>query len=479
MKKLTKFKKRWKQTGIVLFSLLCFGGLESCIDGNSDVSVPTYYPSDLGQPVTFSDFTPTEGALRTRMFIRGSNFGTDVSLINVTIGGQKAKVITSSGTEIYCMVPARADGKVEVEIKNPNNTESVKHTFEQAFEYHYNTVVTTLCGKVDEQGNHTIADGTFDEAGFGSLRQLLFDDKEQAIYAVEGDWTGYMQLRKIDLNNKTVSTTLNTGAVNWGGGIYSIAWSADKDTIFMNSQHQNEESTGIFYFLRKENFTIGHDCVIGKEIRCVFTHPTKAGLLFYYRQDNSKLYKATFNPETKLWDGTPLTTFVQSSQKIESCTFHPDGKFVYCLTKEGRNIAKVNFDMITNTFSVPQVFVGQHNRAGYQDGVGNSALFECPTQGCFVKNEEYAQAGKEDVYDFYVVDSDNQCIRCVTPTGLVTTYAGRGSVSTDGKTYGYIDGDLRKTARFKWPFGICHDSHNGTFYISDKDNYRIRMIAVQ
>ena len=480
MKKLTKFKKEWRQVGIVLLSLICLGGFGSCVDGNSDVSVPTYYPSDPGQPVTFSDFTPTEGTLRTRMFIRGTNFGTDTSLINVIIGGQKAKVITSTGTEIYCMVPARAcGGNVEVEIRNAENAESVKYTFEQTFTYQYNTSVGTLCGKEDADGKHTIADGTFEEAGFGSLRMMLFDDRERDIYVVEGDAASNMQLRKIDLDAKTVSTTLKTGAVNWGGRIYSSAWSADKDTIFMNSLHNNEESTGVYYFLRKENFAIGHDCVIGKQIRCVFTHPTEAGLLFYYRQDDSKLYRAMFNPDNGLWESMALTTFVQSGQNIESCMFHPTGKYVYCLTKEGRNIAKADFDINTKTFSVPSVFVGQHGSSGFQDGVGNSARFVCPTQGCFVLNEEYVRAGKEDVYDFYVVDCDNHCVRTVTPTGVVTLYAGRGSVSTDGKVYGYIDGDLRETARFKWPFGICYDSSDGTFYISDKDNYRIRTIAVQ
>ena len=60
----------------------------SCQDDKKNSEV--YDPS---QPVVFTEFTPTEGALRTRLYIYGSNFGNDVSKIHVSIGGQSAKVI--------------------------------------------------------------------------------------------------------------------------------------------------------------------------------------------------------------------------------------------------------------------------------------------------------------------------------------------------------------------------------------------------
>lgn len=50
-------------------------------------------------------------------------------------------------------------------------------------------------------------------------------------------------------------------------------------------------------------------------------------------------------------------------------------------------------------------------------------------QGVFVKNPEYA--GEEDEYDFYFCDERNHCIRILTPTGRVVTFAGRGNDSSD------------------------------------------------
>jgi len=38
---------------------------------------------DPNKPVVFSDYAPKEGSVRTRLYIQGKNFGTDVSKIKV------------------------------------------------------------------------------------------------------------------------------------------------------------------------------------------------------------------------------------------------------------------------------------------------------------------------------------------------------------------------------------------------------------
>lgn len=162
-----------------IFSSICLSGLGGCQDGGTTYGAPQGSPSDPNQPVGFTDFTPNEGPVRTRMYINGENFGTDISLIDVVIGGQKAKVIHSSGKQIYCMVPVRASGGyVTVTIKNPDGNEYVKHTFDQRFTYHFNEMVGTLWGKVDENGNSSVKDGSFEEAETIEPRLALFDDKD-------------------------------------------------------------------------------------------------------------------------------------------------------------------------------------------------------------------------------------------------------------------------------------------------------------
>ncbi len=59
---------------------------------------------DPSQPVVFTDFSPKEGGMRTRLYIEGSNFGNDPTKIHITIGGEKTKTIGADGKKIYCMV---------------------------------------------------------------------------------------------------------------------------------------------------------------------------------------------------------------------------------------------------------------------------------------------------------------------------------------------------------------------------------------
>ena len=99
--------------------------------------------------------------------------------------------------------------------------------------------------------------------------------------------------------------------------------------------------------------------------------------------------------------------------------------------------------------------------------------------GVFVKNPEYA--GQEDEYDFYFCDNQNHCIRCLTPDGRVTTYAGRGSASAvaDNNVWGTEDGDLREVARFRDPTGLAYDEETNTFYILDTVGRKIRTISME
>jgi serine/threonine-protein kinase len=69
----------------------------------------------------------------------------------------------------------------------------------------------------------------------------------------------------------------------------------------------------------------------------------------------------------------------------------------------------------------------------------------------------------------YVADTSNNRIRSVTAGGVVSTLAGSGS-------NGYVDGG-GTTAQFSHPEGIAVDS-SGTVYVADYGNHRIRKITV-
>ena len=68
----------------------------------------------------------------------------------------------------------------------------------------------------------------------------------------------------------------------------------------------------------------------------------------------------------------------------------------------------------------------------------------------------------------YVADTNNHCIRRMTATGLVVTWAGTG-------TLGYQEG-AGGSARFSSPWGVAVDSED-TVYVADQGNNRIRKIT--
>jgi len=94
---------------------------------------------------------------------------------------------------------------------------------------------------------------------------------------------------------------------------------------------------------------------------------------------------------------------------------------------------------------------------GFADGPGNTAQFNNPYGVAFAPNG-----------NIYVADTYNQRIRVTNPTtGQVTTLAGTG-------TEGFADGP-GTNAQFNNPYGVAV-APNGTVYVADQGNQRIRAI---
>ena len=454
---------------VFLLCLIAFS--YSCKDDT--VSTGGYDPS---KPVVFRDFSPEEGSIRTKFYIYGENFGTDISKIHVSIGGQVAYTIGSSGTEIYCMVPRRAfDGVVKVSIESADGSSEVNYEFEKRFSYVSKTSVGTLCGKVDEQGNAANIDGTFDEAGFVSAEWMLLDTfgVEKYLYVSHPGSC----IRKIDLAKEEVSTMITNGQGAFKSMQY-MTFDMKGDTIFVidDNGENNKERMAISFLLRSENFRKAQPYIYDRCGYSVYYHPLNE-CLYYNTWWKSALQKAVYDPSIKGMAGQEVIPVYEGRDDRSYISGHPSGKFMYILGAQC--VFKSKFNATTKEFQTPTIFAGRFNEWGYVDGQGEQARFDTPVQGTFVKNEDYVREGKEDVYDFYLCDRNNHCIRKITPEGFVSTFAGRDSTSSDGQIQGHIDGDLRKEARFNQPMGIVYDEETRTFYIGERDNHRIRTITVE
>ena len=95
--------------------------------------------------------------------------------------------------------------------------------------------------------------------------------------------------------------------------------------------------------------------------------------------------------------------------------------------------------------------------SGYADGPAGTALFKWPSG--------VAVDGAGNVF---VADNGNNCIRLISPGGVVTTLAG----TTNS---GYADG-IGSAAQFYWPFGVTVATA-GNLYVADTYNHCIRKLV--
>ena len=96
--------------------------------------------------------------------------------------------------------------------------------------------------------------------------------------------------------------------------------------------------------------------------------------------------------------------------------------------------------------------------AGLLNGSGGVAKFNTP---CGITLDAMSNV--------YVADRVNNCIRKITPMGVVTTFAGTGAM-------GFQDGNATANARFTYPMALVFDKL-GNLFVADQLNNSVRKVA--
>jgi len=120
---------------------------------------------------------------------------------------------------------------------------------------------------------------------------------------------------------------------------------------------------------------------------------------------------------------------------------------LYVADSHNNRIRKISSNGIVSTIT--------GSTMGFKDGNTNSALFNYP-KGIAISNDN----------TLYVADTYNHRIRKISTNGIVSTIA--------GSTEGFMDGNARNSL-FNLPYEIAISS-DGTLYVSDTYNHRIRKI---
>jgi glucose/arabinose dehydrogenase len=139
--------------------------------------------------------------------------------------------------------------------------------------------------------------------------------------------------------------------------------------------------------------------------------------------------------------------------------------------KAGNLYVSVNGENVIRKFTAGawanSIIAGQQNISGYQNGVGTAAKFSNPW-GLALDPDDNLYIAGNGTWDGGTYNAD-QSIRYVKAgTWEVSTFAGSG-------TAGYADA-IGEAAAFSAPTGVAVDK-NGTVYVLDKNNNRIRKIV--
>ncbi len=179
------------------------------------------------------------------------------------------------------------------------------------------------------------------------------------------------------------------------------------------------------------------------------------GNLFIAERQNHTIRMATPSADVTTFAGLPggigTTDGSVADARFSSpfcATFDQTGDMY---VGENFTVRKIAGGVVTTLAGTPNVF-------GSSDGTGNGASFRS-VFGIAIDSSN----------NLFVTDTGNHTIRKITPTGVVSTFAGVA------QTPGSADG-IGSAARFRFPYGITIDGF-GNLYVADHNNYTIRMIT--
>jgi mucin-19 len=319
-------------------------------------------------------------------------------------------------------------------------------------------VVTTLAGN----GSGAFLNGTGTNAQIASPRGLVLDSSGN-LYVTE---TANNRIRKITPEG-VVTSIAGTGSTTFADGPGASATFNQPHGITIDSAGNLYVADYINNRIRKID-TNGNvstfagngtaTSVDGTGGGATFNRPRdvaidSAGNLYVTEQSGNRIRKIDTNANVTTFAGSSVgyVDGVGTNAKFNS----PRGiavdsaGVVYVADATNQVIRKIDTSGNVTTFVGNKTTI-----VTFKNGVGTNTNFT-PFEGLTLDS-----AG-----NLYIADKDNQCIRKVTPAGVVTTFSGFGL------TPGYNDGGW-----FNRPSGLATD-WDGMVYVTDENNNRIRNIT--
>lgn len=394
-------------------------------------------------PIVIDNFLPAQGSGGTEILITGSNFTNDTSQISITLNDQPLKIVGINGTQIMAVVPKKAgSGNIEIKIGD-KTTQSAG-----SFSYIFTRTVTTLAGN-----------GT---AGFanGKGTDAMFNFSGQAWYRGKGiDVDEHLNVYVTDPGNHCIRKIDSLGNVTTFCGNPNEEGSADGKGI--NAQFSLPydlalDLEGNMYVVDPGNGATkkitpdGTATTIGWPWAWSIAVDKTTGKVYYMGCTDAS------------------TVYSLDGDEIAHDLYYPGG---IDFDKSGNLYVSVNGEHVVRKYAAgtwaSSIIAGQQWTAGYLNGEGTAAKFDHPWGLAVDTNNNIYVAGN-GTWDGGSYNTD-QSIRLIEAgTNKVSTFAGSGSA-------GFADA-IGEAAAFSAPIGVCIDK-NGTIYVLDKINNRVRKIV--
>ncbi|WP_208644940.1 IPT/TIG domain-containing protein [Mucilaginibacter kameinonensis] len=408
--------------------------------------VPTH---DANAPIGITSFIPAQGGGGTEVLINGSNFSTDTSQISVTLNGLKLKIIGANTKQMIVVVPKKAgSGPIMVTIGKGSATSAGDFT------YQYTRTVTTLAGSgVAGFANGKGTDAMFNLSGQSWYRSMgIAVDDNLNVYVAD---PGNHCIRKIDTAGNVTTLAGNPNVAGYADGKgtaanfylpYSVATDAQGnvysvDPVNWDIRKITPDGTATTWaWANQEPWSVGVDKTTG----------------YVY-------YGSCSNPGNIYQISAQFT-----STQVVGGLYYPAG---IAFDKTGNLYVSMNGDQVVKKFTagtwLGSVVAGQTGSLGYVNGTSTAARFAYPWGIAVDNNSNIYVAGNGTVSGN--TDNPDQSIRYIQAGNFdVSTFAGSGSA-------GYSDA-IGGSALFSAPTGVAVDK-NGTVYVLDKNNNRIRKIV--
>jgi len=316
--------------------------------------------------------------------------------------------------------------------------------------------VTTLAGSHLSSGSQ---DGTGVNAWFASPIGVSVDSSGNVFVA--------------DSSNNTIRKITPAGVVTTLGGAAGVVGSTDgtgSAALFSSPYDVAVDNAGNIYVADTFNNKIrkgqlsGYPTITTQPVGQTVASGQKAVFSVVAGSSSALTYQWQIlaygsSVWSNLSDSASYSGTSTATLTVNTITAAMNGDSFQCViaNANGSVITSPAYLVVPDSLTV-STMAGQVGTSGSTDGTGTGARFN-----------SLNDVAVDSTGNVYVADTNNHTIRKITPAGVVTTLAGKAGSS------GSADG-TSTAAQFNHPTGVAVDS-GGTVYVSDTDNNTIRMIT--